>query len=827
MVYPGMFGRVSGTVHDVFVLDSEFRAKKHSQTKEHYGIIIDTLLQDGVLYNSEAAGQLMTNNDAGNDAIVLGGLVGLCDNTLVHSCMSMARLTGFNLGGIIGECTQGSVTDNVFSNPQFNYIGVRDQGDVGGIVAKSDRGKIEYSYVRFERPNTGLSLCTFGQLIGSYNGQSGTSAVYSVVAPRSGIYEIPENLIGKMSPAGAYSGHYKYYNAPQAKYLYNYDEKNDNNCTSDSGLPSLLNKLNHNPESRAQWKRTTAGNYATGAGDINDDYPILSFDYACVGSSDGIALDYSHSLDDMLKRHNEGNLNEHTQLGDNYKKTKHEAIYGGTVNLYKNQHTTQSTNDNVVVYIDEDIALTQSESSSIEAYTCQTLTRPNEYWHTIASSLQKSMIGFNYNTTSQVPFSWDNTNPCNVSISETHDDYNLFPHDLDAIEHIDLFCFYEPEYHWINLKRNSESHWHLNDTGLPIEYQNEDHLIPGKGYLAAIDKPVFMQNRGFLNNGDIRIRVTSTQEVAWAGLLGHNLIGNPYQSYLDFESFVQENQQLWADDGKFAQSYAVYDAASDAYLQYMRGASAGSNTASQYINMHQGFFIIKSGSAEEALFNNAMRTTTKGNGFRKASSYPLINFTVTDEQGKNDIAVLELGRSETVGAKKINISSGNGVVSLRHGESDYAILFSDMTEGTQPLFFNAKENGRFTLRWNTANAQFSSLTLIDHITGKECDMTVNDHYIFDASTDQYKSRFKIVIGDFRPNEETIPENNQYFAFVQEGRLIVNATGFLEIIDPLGRQLYSANLNNTSDGISLPSFNKGLYLIRVTENNVVKSQKIVF
>ncbi|MBR3710516.1 MAG: T9SS type A sorting domain-containing protein [Bacteroidales bacterium] len=825
VVYPGMFGRVSGTVHDVFVLDSEFRAKNHDQkTKIHYGIIIDTLMQGGSLYNSEAAGQLITNNEGANNTLVFGGLVGLNDGGTIHSCMSMAQLTGFTMGGAVGENRKEESTgtgslENSFVNPQYHYIGGQKEHFAGGLVA-INYGIIKRIYVRFERENTDIDQSKFGRIIGAnYYPWGGDDKVYSP----SSCSTVPARDIYISESAG--SSIY-YYTAPSPKYLYAYQTSLDNVITTN--YESMEKKLNSGlPNGYSPWKRTTAGNYSHGAGDINDDYPILSFDYACVGSSDGIALDYSHSLDDMLKRHNEGNLNEYTQLGDNYKKTKHEAIYGGTVNLYKNQHTTQSTNDNVVVYIDEDIALTQSESSSIEAYTCQTLTRPKEYWHTIASSLQKSMIGFNYNTTSQVPFSWDNTNPCNVSISETHDDYNLFPHDLDAIEHIDLFCFYEPEYHWINLKRNSNSHWHMNDTDLPIEYENEDHLIPGKGYLAAIDKQVFIQNRGFLNNGNNGIPVTSTQDVAWAGLLGHNLIGNPYQSYLDFETFAQQNANLWNENGKFANSYAVYDATSDAYLQYMSGASTGSNTASRYINMHQGFFIIKSGTAEEALFTNAMRTMTRGNGFRKdASSFPLINLTVSDERGKNDIAVLELGRSTSEGAEKINVSSGNGTISLRHDGSDYAILFTDMEEGSQPLSFKAKQDGQYTLSWNTANAEFSSLTLVDHITGQQCDMLANNHYDFDATTEQYTSRFKIIIG--KNNNDNTTEDNQNFAYIYEGSIFVNGSGFLEVIDPLGRRVYSTSLTNTtSNGVPLPSFAKGLYLLRLTDNNNIKTQKIVF
>ncbi|MDO5316793.1 MAG: VWA domain-containing protein [bacterium] len=844
VVYPGMFGTVSGTVHDVFVLDSEFRAKKHEGTLIHYGIIIDTLAQGGVLYNSEAAGRLMTNNEAGNETLILGGLVGL-NLGEVHSCMSMAQLTGFTMGGAVGELESNAKFENGFINPQFNYIGTKNQCCVGGFIGVFRANAVlKRVYARFERENKRIGEAKFGRFVG---------LTYVDIGSDNQLFnpnhhdEIPEAAVGEGPTTG---NTMLSYSAPMPKYLYNYNSQSDN-----TWQVSMIHKhLNKNlPSGYSQWRRTTAGNYSEGAGDINDDYPILSFNYPCVASTDGIALDYAASLSDMLKRHNKGNLNEKTQLphvgsghsGNStfsaYKKTEHPAIYGGTINLRESTDNTegtyQSTADNVTIYFydnreinsiyqDVDVSLLCSDTAHINAYTCQTLKTfcdsNGERWHNVSSSLANSEIGISYTNNDMVPHSWDN-NPCGVVFSHD-DDYALFPSDA-PVSAIDFYCFYEPQYHWLNFRRNSSSHWHMDNYSENIPYTNETALTPGKGYLMAIGKDQFLQNRGILNNGEVLIDV-SADAPEWTGLKGYNLIGNPYQSYLDFDAFVDGNPDLWEDGDTYAQTYALYDPNGKGYIQYAKGASAGGATASRNINMHQGFFILVS-RAGTCRFSNAMRTNTRGNGFRTGEQprFPLVNFTLTDSNGNTDVAVLEVGRSENGGGKKLRVGSVNGRISLRHDNKNFAILFRDITEGSQTLNFAAEEDGNFTLSWNTANAEFSSLTLVDNITGIKTDMLTHDHYTFEGRVDDYNTRFKIVFGEIVTNDEEEPIL-EHFAFFDNGNLIVNGTGHFEVVDVLGRVVYATELTDTQNTVSLPSNVRGVCMLCLTRNNETKVIKMV-
>ena len=147
-------------------------------------------------------------------------------------------------------------------------------------------------------------------------------------------------------------------------------------------------------------------------------------------------------------------------------------------------------------------------------------------------------------------------------------------------------------------------------------------------------------------------------------------------------------------------------------------------------------------------------------------------------------------------------------------------------ENYQSLWFEAEEAGAFTLSWETANAQFDKLTLIDNITGVQTDMLTRDSYAFEGDPSQYASRFKIVIGEWKDveeNEETLATN---FAFQMGDELIINGEGRLEIVDMMGRVLMTTELFGTQSHVRKPSMAAGLYVLRLTDGTATKVQKMV-
>ena len=888
VVFPGMFSTVSGTVKNVFVLDADFRGKHHTTNFVHHGIIADTLATGGNIFNCEAAGRITCNNDdPDNDQqLIFGGLVGLNQGT-IHSTMAMAELTAYTMGGMIGE--NKSSFSNGFTNGIYNYLDNGVTGKHVGGIAGINTGTINNCYVRFERDNTNLDKLGdgFGMIYGtnSYNGSTGNAdgcytpqlvtwsrpTYQSVTTAINTNNTVPTDAV---TPSDNPSTSYTLSVSPSFYNMFTNDNMTDGTWTQystyiwvyNNGTP-LLDVLNGGRGNGAPWKRTTAGRYTyndlTGyvSGDINDDYPVLKFavfgndSVTSIGSADGIRIDYATSLNDMLHRHNNGNFNENTNLeGNKYKPTNHEAIYKGTINLFRNDDVTlppttsggkdrvadNCTADSVVVYIDENISLLQDTTSNIQAYTAQTLRafdntelQAGERWHNISSSLSNSQFGWSYINNEEVSHNWE-PDPCGWNLNNHDEDYAFYPIDLSSYHRADFYCFYEPQYHWINFRRNSLSHWHMDDYSVNIPYNNEDHFIPGKGYLTTIDMSTywsdfgreaqFMQNRGTLNNGKITIPVTYTADNEWTELAGYNLLGNPYQSFLDFDAFVTENSDLMANS-KFVNTYGLYDPSEGNYVQYLSGSSKGSRAAGRYLNMHQGFFIQVNESGT-ATFTNDMRTNDATPNFRgEQPTYPLINFILTDNEGNTDLAVLELFRPENEGAKKLRLGSPAGRIYFRYNNEDLAIYFRNSEKDYQTLCFAAKEDGNFTLNWERANDSFSSLTLIDNITGVKTDMLTHDHYTFEGRTDDYTTRFKIVFGTSNNEEEEEGTTVENFAFFNNGNLIVNGEGRLDVIDVLGRIVYSAELTDTQNTVSLPQNAKGVCMLRLTNGDNVKVQKM--
>ena len=805
----GLFGTVeNATIHDVFVNGVKLEVKNQTGSDAYtMGAIANEAKGATSIYNCTAA----SNMESTMVNTTMGGLVGKLTSGTIHSSAAMPDMMGYAMGGLAG--TNAGTIYNSFANPKFKYSGADNAYFVGGLVADNS-GIIQNCYVRFSRPSTFTNATKFGQLVG----KTAASKVTVCYHPTTYASGITSALVNDGSVSSTI------YGDVVAPYLYNHSNDNLVGSSTETLCKKLndwvtINNSTSDQPTCAQWKRTTAGGYVTNegnsiGGNINGDYPIHKYsDYKCVASTDGINLDYAPTLDAMLTRHTSN----------------------ATINLYAHDRTTASTGNGVVVYIDENVSLLQdvgeeTVGSVIEAYTSQTLPGNPRSWHFLSSSLSNSGIGFNYGQS--VAFNWE-PNPCHVTIS-SDDDASLFPSDLPMsggyadVARIDLYAFYEPEYHWINLKRRSDSHWHMNATNQSINYTNETELTPGKGYLVSIDQDQLLQNRGTLNNGNVEIGLDYTPAQAWAGLLGYNLIGNPYQSYLDFRTLASKNMSLWADKG-CEPTYAVYDAEMGGYIQYKEGVSRGAKAANGIINMHQGF-MVRTAAATTVTFTNGMRTNEgTGVSFRgEQPAYPLVNLTVTDSEGVNDFAVLELGRDADEGAEKLRANDSKGWLYLHHGSENYGILFRTEVEDYQPLWFEADEAGTYTLTWETANAEFEALTLVDNITGVMTDMLTHDSYTFEANPDQYASRFKIVIGDWKDIEEneggpSTGSGTATFAYQLGDEIVLNVEGHLEIMDVTGRIIIS---RDATRHVSTNGMVPGIYILRLTDKNGTRTQKMV-
>ena len=450
----------------------------------------------------------------------------------------------------------------------------------------------------------------------------------------------------------------------------------------------------------------------------------------------------------------------------------------------------------------------------------------NYDWHMVSSPLKAIPVGIDY--TDEVQHGLNDLPVC--TWNNTAD--GLFPKDT-PYNSFDFYAYSEPNYHWMNFKRNSNSHWY-QDTGEHIEnYENDEILVPGHGYLIALDKELFMQAKGELNNGDVEVEVTNSG----AHNTGLNYLGNPYQSSLDFEAFVTENTSLWStEESDYYQSYLILDADAHCYKYYVKTQSDNPDLPSRYIWPFQGFYVGVDAEGT-ATFKNAMRVigVDKASYMHKSGSdkkaYPLVNLIVTDAKDKSDMFTVELGRPEWGGGRKEkDMTAGSGVLWSNHEDKEYSVLFSGAGVQEIPVRFTAKETGTFTMTWSHYNGDFSYLHLIDNMTGVDIDCLTTDSYSFEGKTDDYQSRFKLVFGmpgeDDDDDDDGASTSSEIFAFMMGDELVVNGEGLLQVFDMNGRQLVSTQLHGAQSTVSLPTVANGVYLMHLTNDNQVKTQKMV-
>ena len=69
------------------------------------------------------------------------------------------------------------------------------------------------------------------------------------------------------------------------------------------------------------------------------------------------------------------------------------------------------------------------------------------------------------------------------------------------------------------------------------------------------------------------------------------------------------------------------------------------------------------------------------------------------------------------------------------------------------------------------------------------------------------------------------DGQENFVYQSGSELIINGEGHLQIIDLMGRVIYSDDMENYNNRVDMTSFNKGAYIIRLINKESVKTQKI--
>ena len=788
----GMFGRTDDNAEiKNMVVQTGFNTNS-----DNTGTVVGNMV-GGTLSNVEGAGTNTSRNSSGNN----GGLVGINGGGTIHSAFAVTTLTGGNNVGGLVAVNNGNLIN------AYSAASMRDGTSIAGLVAvNGENGRVENCYnatdadVAFANENSGtISYCytakaeegaTLTYVKTSNEGSTlENHGTYDAVADRKEIgYMYNDNLVE--ATGNTYANHEEH------EYL-------NNHAVVWNGLLSVMNQWVAGHEGYTPWFRPTTG-------DINGDLPVLAFakdnSMATMGT-DTKYLQYSSDLDALFSGYTNANI----------------FLYGNATDV-------TGSNGSNKLFINEDAVLLQKETRDMASITATVgITFDNssksahDYfgyglnydWHLMSTPLSDAPMGMTYG---------DQAAGYGEAANITDMTGNYMPNGLLEQSEVtwDLYTYYEPQYHWINFKRGSDSHWHYDEPHDQITYANEATFTRGKGYMMAISQDSYLSNTGKLNNGDVTIAITcsGTEQGTPTKDWGSNLLGNPYQAYLNLRK---------VSEGTGYTNFYVYDAESDAYVPYVVGASENPVTPSQFIHPHQGFFVVTTDESGNFTFTYEMATAdcNETSYFRgdEQPKYPVVNLFAENEAGNRDLAIIELNRPEIGGVRKINnLRNANFRIAARYDHQSYGLMFTPEGTDKVPVRFETTEDGTYTLRWSMYNGDFTSLRLVDNLTGTNYDMLANDHYTFEAKADDYASRFYITYTVTDLEEYNDAEGG--FAWFDGSEWVVEGQGMLEVIDVTGRTVYSTRLSGESNRVNLNGVAAGVYVMRIANGQQATTQKIV-
>ena len=227
----------------------------------------------------------------------------------------------------------------------------------------------------------------------------------------------------------------------------------------------------------------------------------------------------------------------------------------------------------------------------------------------------------------------------------------------------------------------------------------------------------------------------------------------------------------------------------------------------------QGFFVQSNGTDWTLSTTNLSKSRENNND--KAS---MLNIMIVNNGDVIDNAIVSFCNAPVLNKFYLNENSTH--VYIPKGNEDYAVVLCE-GESQMPVNFKAAADGTYTISVETENLDVNYLHLIDNKTGMDVDLLATPSYTFEGKRTDYASRFRLVFDANTGNDET----NDNFAFINNGELIVNGNGTVQVIDILGRQMFSHEVNSAFR-IQNSEFAPGVYVLRLVNGNDVKTQKIV-
>ncbi|MEZ4853557.1 T9SS sorting signal type C domain-containing protein [Flavobacterium sp.] len=379
-------------------------------------------------------------------------------------------------------------------------------------------------------------------------------------------------------------------------------------------------------------------------------------------------------------------------------------------------------------------------------------------------------------------------------------------------------------------------------TGYSIRADNTQQATPT---VAVVHNGQFT---GVPFNGDVSVPVT----VGSGG--GFNLLGNPYASTIDADTFLTDNAAtgistlyFWTHQNQSNQATGgTYD--QNNYASYTLAGGAGTTTADNSsvvpngeIQIGQGFFV-EATTAGNAVFNNAQRMNTNSGQFFKTTNTVernriWLNFG-NGSLNHNQMMVAymtgaTLGVDTAIDGKLLSTAASNLYSLIDNATAEYVIQgrslpFDDNDEVA--LGFVAATAGNYTIALDHVDGLFTDQAI--YLWDKQLNV-IHDiktsAYTFTSGEGQFDARFSLVYKN-NLKAETAVVTADAIVYVQNHQIMISTGNQLlksvTVYDIQGRKLFSqANINTSEFAVEKVNATNQVVLVEIETENGKTTKKV--
>lgn len=365
----------------------------------------------------------------------------------------------------------------------------------------------------------------------------------------------------------------------------------------------------------------------------------------------------------------------------------------------------------------------------------------------------------------------------------------------------DLYLYNESDHHWHNYKENN----------------NFTDLFLGQGYLYANRYDVTITSVGIPNTNDVNFVLSAASSITQHGtdMIGFNLIGNPFtfnigkgtnqaipNTYLENTYLETGYYTLSSEDG-------TWSVASD----------------SRPIGVGEAILVETADNSNNGAILTISKTpfTAQSNTRGASEETESLSIKVANSDYE-DIAYVNFNNKERGLRKIAHMNEDAQMVYVPVDGVNYAIANMSTDVKEIPVSLEAYTMGKYTISIDASNCNFEEIYLRDNFTGEIVDI-INGDYTFVATSSDEAERFTLMI--INNNDDNSDIINQNFAYISNGEIIINnieGSGNVQIFDVMGRMLVTRDVNGSAN-ISTETLTNGIYIIRLIDDNGIKTQKI--